>query len=61
VKDFSKTYRALEGYDIEKLYVEKASMDARGLTEDDLIVDVTVLDSAEMANLMAEQDVVISY
>ena len=61
VKDFSKTYRALEGYDVEKLYVEKASMDARGLTEGDLIVDVTVLDSAEMANLMAEQDVVISY
>ncbi|MBU1666321.1 MAG: sulfurtransferase complex subunit TusC [Gammaproteobacteria bacterium] len=61
VKDFSKTYRALDGYDIEKLYVEKASMDARGLSEADLIVDVTVLDSAEMANLMAEQDVVISY
>ncbi len=61
VKDFSKTYRALDGYDIEKLYVEKASMDARGLTEADLIVDVTVLDSTEMANLMAEQDVVISY
>jgi len=61
VKDFSRTYRALEGYDIEKLYVEQASMDARGLTEDDLIVDVTVLDSTEMANLMAEQDVVISY
>lgn len=61
VKDFSKAYRALEGYDVEKLYVEKASMDARGLTEGDLIVDVTVLDSAEMANLMAEQDVVISY
>src|SRR4030042_3982060 len=40
VKDFSKTYRALEGYDIEKLYVDQASMDARGLTEDDLIVDV---------------------
>jgi tRNA 2-thiouridine synthesizing protein C len=61
VKDFSKTYRALEGYDVEKLYVEKASMDARGLTVDDLIVDVTVLDSTEMASLMAEQDVVISY
>jgi tRNA 2-thiouridine synthesizing protein C len=61
VKDFSKTYRALDGYDIEKLYVEKESMDARGLTEDDLIVDVTVLSSEEMASLMAEQDVVISY
>jgi tRNA 2-thiouridine synthesizing protein C len=61
VKDFSKTYRALEGYDIEKLYVDQASLDARGLTEDDLIVDVTVLSVDEMANLMAEQDVVISF
>jgi tRNA 2-thiouridine synthesizing protein C len=61
VKDFSKTYRALDGYDIEKLYVDQASMDARGLTEDDLIVDVTVLPVAEMAALMAEQDVVISF
>ena len=61
VKNFSPTYRALEGYDIEKLYVDQASMDARGLTEDDLIVDVTVLSVAEMANLMDEQDVVISF
>ena len=61
MKNFSKTYRALEGYDIEKLYVEKSSMEARGLTEDDLIVDETLLDSAEMAGLMAEQDVVISF
>ena len=61
VKDFSKTYRALEGYDIEKLYVDQVSMDARGLTEDDLIVDVTVLSVDEMASLMDEQDVVISF
>ncbi len=61
VKDFSKTYRALDGYDIEKLYVDQNSMDTRGLTEDDLIVDVTVLSVDEMANLMAEQDVVISF
>src|SRR3972149_56111 len=39
VKNFSPTYRALEGYDIEKLYVEKESMEARGLTEDDLLVE----------------------
>ena len=61
IKDFSKTYRALDGYDIEKLYVDRASMDARGLTEEDLIVDVTVLQVAEMASLMAQQDVVISF
>ncbi len=60
-KNFSTTYRALEGYDIEKLYVEKESMEARGLTEDDLLVDVTVLSSKEMGALMDEQDVVLSF
>lgn len=60
-KNFSPTYRALEGYDIEKLYVEKESMEARGLTEDDLLVDVIVLDRAAMAAMMAEQDVLISF
>jgi tRNA 2-thiouridine synthesizing protein C len=58
IKNHSKTYRALDGYDVEKLYVERESMDARGLTEADLLVDVEVLSSAEMAALMAEQDVV---
>ncbi len=61
IKNFSPTYRALEGYDVEKLYVEKESMDARGLTEEDLLVDVTVLSSAEMGKLMSEQDVVLSF
>ncbi|HEX7384719.1 MAG TPA: sulfurtransferase complex subunit TusC [Burkholderiaceae bacterium] len=61
VKNFSPTYRALDGYDVEKLYVERASLDARGLTEDDLLVDVEVLDSAALAALMAEQDVVLSF
>ncbi|HQN52115.1 MAG TPA: sulfurtransferase complex subunit TusC [Phenylobacterium sp.] len=60
-KNFSPTYRALEGYDIEKLYVERESMEARGLTEDNLLVDVIVLDRAEMAAMMAEQDVLISF
>lgn len=61
IKNHSKTYRALEGYDVEKLYVERESMVARGLTEDDLIVPVEVLGSAEMAALMTEQDVVLSF
>jgi tRNA 2-thiouridine synthesizing protein C len=60
-KNFSPTYRALEGYDIEKLYVERESMEARGLSEDDLLVDVQVVSSAELADLMVEQDVVISF
>lgn len=60
-KNFSTTFRALEGYDIEKLYVEKESMEARGLSEDDLLVDVTVLSSKEMGALMDDQDVVLSF
>jgi tRNA 2-thiouridine synthesizing protein C len=61
VKNFSPTYRALEGYDIEKLYVEKESMEARGLTEDDFIVEVKVLSRPQMADLMASSDVVLSF
>lgn len=61
MKNFSPTYRALEGYDIEKLYVERESMEARGLTEADLLVDVQVKSAAEIGALMNEQDVVISF
>ncbi len=60
MKNFSPTYRALEGYDVEKLYVEKESLEARGLTEDDLVVDVEVLSAEELSELMDEQDVVLS-
>jgi tRNA 2-thiouridine synthesizing protein C len=60
-KNFSPTYRALEGYDIEKLYVDQKSLEERGLTEADLLVDVQVMDSAELAAMMAEQDVLISF
>ena len=61
VKNFSPTYRALEGYDIEKLYVERESLEARGLTEASLVVPVEVLAADEIAALMAAQDVVITF
>jgi tRNA 2-thiouridine synthesizing protein C len=51
----------LEGYDIEKLFVVRESLEERGLSEDDLVVDVRVVSRAEMADLMAEQDVVLSF
>ncbi|MFA7429255.1 MAG: sulfurtransferase complex subunit TusC [Rhodospirillaceae bacterium] len=60
MKNFSKTFRALDGYDIEKLYVEREGLEERGLTEDDLIVDVEVISQAEMAELMNGMDVVLS-
>jgi tRNA 2-thiouridine synthesizing protein C len=61
IKNFSPTYRALEGYDVEKLYVERESMASRGLTEADLLVPVEVLSTAEMSELMQQQDVVLSF
>jgi len=61
VKNFSPTYRALEGYDIEKLYVERESLEARGLSEDQLLVPVEVMSGAELVRRMEEQDVVIAF
>src|SRR5574341_1696043 len=61
VKNFSPTYRALEGYDIEKLFVERESLEARGLSESDLVVPVEVMDSKALGERMAAQDVVISF
>jgi len=61
VKNFSPTYRALEGYDIEKLYVEKESMETRGLKESDFIVPVKVIGAQEMADIMQSQDVILSF
>lgn len=61
IKGFSKTFMALDGYDVEKLYVDKQSLEERGLTEDDLVVDVEVMDASEIGRLMTQQDVVIHH
>lgn len=60
MKNFSKTYRALDDYDVEKIYVEKESLDARGLTADDLVIPVEVVAADDLREIMAQQDVVIS-
>ena len=60
-KNFSPTYRALEDYDVDKLYVDADSLAARGLTAEDLVTEVKIVDSAELARLMGEQDVVLSF
>lgn len=61
VKNFSPTYRALEGYDVEKLYVERESLESRGLTTDDLVVPVQIVDKEQLAELMEEQEVILSF
>ena len=61
VKNFQPTYRALDDYDVNKLYVEKEALEARGLGEDDMSVPVQVMSRAEIGKLMDEQDVVLSF
>ena len=61
IKGFAKTFGALEGYDVEKLYVDQISLEERGLTENDLVVDVEVLSSTEIGKIMAKQDVVVHH
>lgn len=61
VKNFSPTFRALEDYDVTKLYVEKEALEARGLTAADLVVPVEVVEAARIAEIMEEQDVILSF
>ncbi len=61
MKNFSPTYRALEGYDVEKIYVEKESLESRGFSEDDLVIPVEILSSAEISELMDAQDVIVTF
>ncbi len=75
IKNFSPTYNALGDYDINKIYVEKESLEARGLTVDDLMKltyededddwaekdSIHVVSSAELVEIMDQQDVVLSF
>lgn len=61
LKNFSPTFRALDDYDINKLYVERESLQARGLNEADLLVPVQVLSTTEVSALMEGQDVVLTF
>ncbi|MEZ5784929.1 MAG: sulfurtransferase complex subunit TusC [Xanthobacteraceae bacterium] len=60
MKDFSKTYRALEDYGVENIYLEKESMEERGLSPADLIIPAAVVDRKDMVSLMDSMDVVLS-
>lgn len=60
-KNFAKAFRALEMYDVEKLFVEQESLAERGLTKSDLLVDVEVISREQTKTLIDEQDVVLSF
>ncbi|OGT90898.1 MAG: sulfurtransferase TusC [Gammaproteobacteria bacterium RIFOXYA12_FULL_61_12] len=75
MKNFSPTYSALGDYDVKKIYVEKESLEERGLSIDDLQHltwedededyaekdSIQVVTRAEMADLFAESEVMFNF
>ena len=75
MKNFTPTYRTLGDYGVRHMYVDKESLEERGLTQDDLVevawedweteeeVDniVEVVDAAQAIDLMDQHDVVFSF
>jgi len=75
MKNFSPTFRALGDYDVTKLYVEKESLEERGLTPEDLMKityedddddfkeksSIRLVSRSELSDTMAAQDVLLSF
>ena len=75
MKNFSPTFRTLGDYEVKNVYVDRDSLAARGLTQDDLVqiawedfdteeeVEniVEVIDTARVRELMDGSDVVFSF
>lgn len=61
IKEFAKTFKVLEPYGVEHLYVDRASLEDRGLTEDDLVTGVEVVESEEIANVISAQKVILPF
>ncbi len=74
-KNFSPTYSALGDYDVTKLYVEKESLEERGLTLDDLMDlkwededddwaekdSIRLVSRDELSEILDQQDVIFSF
>ena len=61
MKNFSPTYRALEDFDVTKLYVEEEALRTRGLSESDLVVPVELVSAQRLTEIMEGQDVILSF
>jgi len=61
VKNFSPTFRALDDYDVNKIYVDEDALRARGLTEADLVIPVELVSAGRMGEIMESQDVILSF
>jgi len=61
MKNFSPTFRALADFGVEKLYVERESLELRGIDENDLLLPTTILDRSAVGALMESQDVLFNF
>ena len=61
LKQFTKTFKALEDFGVNELYVQDQSLTARGLSESDLIAQAKLVDSQSIKELIAEQDQVFTF
>ncbi len=75
MKNFSPTYKALGDYEVNRLYVERESLQERGLGEQDLMEltwededddwaekpSIHIVSRQELAGLMEEQDVLLNF
>ena len=55
LKQYTKSYKALDDFGVEKLYVHDLSLDARGLAIADLMCAPAVVNSQEVKSLIADQ------
>ncbi len=58
---YTKTFKALNDFDVDKVFVHDLSMVARGLEPNDLIIQVALVTSAEVAELISLQDRVFTF
>ncbi len=75
VKNFSATYKALGDYDVNKIYVEKESLELRGLSKENLLPltwededddwaekdSIHVVSSEELSDIIESQDIIFNF
>ena len=75
MKNFSPTYRTLGDYEVKYIYVDRESLESRGLTADDLVAVawedmdtgeereniVEVVDAGRVTEVMEASDIIFSF
>lgn len=60
MKNFAAAFRALEDYEVESVYIEKTSLESRGLKKEDLTIDIEVIEMDQLRALIDSNDLVFN-